>query len=259
MKQNQQTVSLGIASAVLIALTRIPVSAQQAPGAKTRASTLPAGQVLGQIGQSAGAIVLADSTVQGRVPVPAAAATPDTVEQQIAEVVRALPAGTTWARLYVPAPANGHWNGDAVASYAHALAQLVGTVGRAAPAGTVEILGRHVPADRAGEYVTALNLKLVYLVTNPRAPASVTMASSVPNWWQMAPAQRDMYAQQQAQRLLSLDPASRVQAMVQMMQSQEESPQQAVIRAMMSQMSDGERVELKQALGAARAAAGAGK
>lgn len=252
MKQNLGTFSITVVSAALIALARVPALAQQEPAraASPPARLLPAGQVLGEIGRNAGVVVLADSTVFGRAPLPATAATPETVDQQIAEVVQALPAGTTWAKLYVPAPENGRWNGDVVANYARSLAQLVGTVGRAAPAGTVEILGRHIPADRASDTIAALNLKLVYLVTNPRAPAASAVVSSAANWPRMTSAQRDLFAQQQAQRLLALTPDARLQAMSQLMQ--EESPQQAIMHALMLQLPDNERVQLKQNLAGVR-------
>jgi len=235
------------AAALVTAVASIPATAQQPPAAPARPTTYPAAVVLGQIGQSAGVTILADSTVQGRLPLPSTPATAATVEQQIADSVRALPAGTTWAKLYVPAPANGRWNADVVATYARALAQVVGTVGRAAPAGTVEILGRNVPADKANEYTAALNLKLVYLVAN-MAPQQT--ASLMPNWSQLTPAQRDLYAQQQAQRLMAMNADGRLQSLAQMMLTREESPESAVMRAVMSQLSDDERFQLKQSVGA---------
>jgi hypothetical protein len=234
-------------AAALLCSTITGAFAQQAPAPPARQDTFPAAVVFGQVAQNAGVTILADSTVQGRLPMPATPATAATVEQQIADLVRALPAGTTWAKLYVPAPANGRWNGDVVANYARALAQVVGTVGRAAPAGTVEILGRNVPADKASDYITALNLKQVYLVTNtaPRQTASL-----MPNWSQLSPDQRDQYAQQQAQRLMAMNPEGRLQALAQMMLTREESPESAVMRAVMSQLSDDERFQLKQSVGA---------
>jgi hypothetical protein len=242
-----------MALAVTLLLTpcfSAPALSQQAPAASAPPARLPLGQVLAQIGQNAGVIVLADSTIQGRVPVPATPATPETVEQQIAAVVQALPAGTTWARLYVPAPFNGRWNGDVVANYAHALAQIVGTVGRAAPAGTVEILGRRVPADKANEHITALNLKLVYLVTNPRAPTMPAAALNPASGWQrMTPDQRQQYVQFQAQRLLALDPATRLQTLRQLMQPPDDDPRPAILQTVFSQLTDAERIQLKQSLG----------
>ena len=131
---------------------------------------------------------------------------------------------------------------------------MVGTVGRAAPAGKVEILGRQVPADKASEYITALNLKLVYLVTNPQAQS---MTNPAANLSQMTDQQRELYTEQQAQRLLALNPANRIQALAQLMQDQ--SPQQAIMRAVMSQLTDDERVQLKMSLGAAKGAYSGGK
>ena len=151
-------------------------------------------------------------------------------------------------------------SGDAVADYARALAQMVGTVGRAAPAGTVEILGRTLPADKANEYITALNLRLVYLVSNPRAQTPTTVGFNMAsNWTQMTPAQRELYIQQQAQRVLALDPASRLQMLRGLMENMEISPQQALIKSVVSQMTDDERVALKQSFAGDKQAAGGGK
>src|SRR3989442_11450898 len=114
MKPNNSRLSVILTiSAALSAFAMLPAAAQQAPAPAARATTFPAGQVLVQIGQTAGVTVLADSTVQGRLALPAVPATAATVEQQIAEAVRALPGGATWAKLYLPAPANGGWSGDA--------------------------------------------------------------------------------------------------------------------------------------------------
>jgi hypothetical protein len=247
-------------SITLSAFAVLPVAAEQAPAPAPRADTLPAGQVLVQIGQNAGVTVLADSTIQGRLSLPAVPATAATVEQQIAEAVSALPAGTTWAKLYVPAPANGRWSGDAVAEYVRALAQMVGTVGRTAPAGRVEILGRTIPSDKANEYISALNLRLVYLVSNPRAQTSTTTGFNMAsNWTQWTPAQRELYIQQQAQRVMAMDPASRFQMLRGLMENQEISPQQALIKSIFSQMTDDERVALKQSFAGDKQAAGGGK
>ncbi len=234
--------SLAVA-AVLIAGAANPVRAQQAPAPTAGPRTRPADEVLATIGRSAGVVILADSTIYARLPVPAVAATPETVEQQLNEMIRLLPAGTTWVKLYAPTPAHGRWSAEVVADYARAQARLVGRTGRAAPAGTVELCGRPVPVDRANEYIAALNLKLVYLVTNPRAAAA---AHSAPDWSRMTPEQREAVAQQHAQRLLALDPASRLEALRQMMQ--ETSPQQLIMKRVMSQMPDSERVQLKSTL-----------
>src|SRR5258708_27384400 len=69
--------------------------------------------------------VLADSTVQGRLALPVVPATPATVEQQIAEAVSALPAGTTWAKLYVPAAPRSEEHTSELQSPDHLVCRLL--------------------------------------------------------------------------------------------------------------------------------------
>jgi hypothetical protein len=253
MRQNSGTLWVAMAvSAALAASASLTVRAQQAPAAAARAGTRPAADVLAQLGQSAGVVVLADATVQGRLAVPPGGATPETIEQQLTDIIRVLPAGTTWVKLYVPAPANGRWDVAVVEDYARAQARLVGTAGRPAPAGMVELLGRQLPTEKANDCIAALNLKLVYLVTNPRveSPASVTS-----NWARLTPEQREAYAHQQAQRLMALDPASRLEALRQLMR-REPAPQDMIFRMVASQLTDDERVQLKQSFAAEKEAGG---
>ncbi len=183
----------------------VPAPAHQS--APSRAGTRPAADVLARIGQGAGVTVLADSTITERVPLPATPATPENFEQQIAGVVKALPQGTSWVKLYLPAPAGDRsWNGDDVAALALAQVKLFGSGGAPAP-GTVEILGQRLPMEKAREHITGLNLKPVYLVTNAgkRATAGV---NAMP-FAQMTPEQQQAYAREQAERLLAGDNATR--------------------------------------------------
>jgi hypothetical protein len=167
--------------------------------------------VLALMSRSAGADVVADSTVaQAMVPMPMEKATPENVESQVAALAKALPRGTTWAKLYLPSPrGRAGFNGDDVAQYAQAQARLLGTVGAPTPAGTVEILGQRVPADQAATYITGLNLKPVYLLTNP-LQSRLANANADPSQWNgMTPDQRRQYAQAQASQLAGMDPAQR--------------------------------------------------
>jgi hypothetical protein len=245
MRQNQWKLSVAVA---VSAFVMISSWAQQAPVPTTR----PAAEVLAQLGQSAGVVVLADATVQGRLAVPPGGATPETIEQQLTDIVRVLPAGTTWVKLYVPAPANGRWDAAVVEDYARAQARLVGTLGRPAPAGMVELLGRQVPTEKANEAIATLNLKLVYLVTNPRVQSASNVTA---NWARLTPEQREAYAHQQAQRLLALDPASRLEALRQLMR-REQTPQDMVLDSVIRQIPVEERVQLKQSFAAEKEAAG---
>ena len=233
-----------------------PVQAQDAAGAApapapaSRAGTRPASDVLARIAQGTGLTVLADSTVANeRIPLPAeAAATPETLEARVAEVVRALPPGTTWAKLYLPAPAGGRaWTGDDVAEYAFAQKRLFGQIG-AAPAGTVEILGQRIPEDRAAAFITGLNLKPVYLVTNPSLRPSggagggtaQALTADAARWAKMTPEQQQAYARQQAQQVLNMDPALRRQVFEQ---------QRSMMRAVIQQMTPEQRQQLFQGTG----------
>jgi hypothetical protein len=249
-----------VAAGLLTPLAGVSVRAQQAPAG--RVPTRPAAEVFAQIGQSAGVVILADSTVQGRLPMPASPATAQTVEQQITQMVRALPAGATWVKLYVPTPANGRWSADLVADYARIQARLVGTTGRPAPEGMVEILGRYVPANKVGEYTTALNLKLVYLITSTQSQGGPETPA---NWAQMSPELRQEYANQQAQRIMALTPPARMQLLRHMLaqhlvtqRSGEVTPQQLIIRAVWGQMPDEEQVAVKSSV-ASDTEAGGGK
>ena len=192
------------------------------PSARMANNARPASVILAEIGKAAGVTIVADSTVAAvRVAAPAGAATTDTVEQQIAGVVQALPRGTTWLKLYLPPPAQGRpWNGDDLAAYAKAQARLYGSVRRSSTAaaavaapGTVEILGQKIPAEQARETITTLNLAPVYLVTNP----ALDTAGEMGDWSQMTLDQRRAAARQAAERILNMDPALRSQYLQQHM------------------------------------------
>lgn len=220
-----------------------PARAQQAPAAAQPAGS-PLSDVLARVSQVAGIRVVADSSVatQRVLPPNMNAVTPDTLETQLAEIVGALPRGTQWARVYLPATANSrNWTGDAVADYVYAQSKLFGAVGAATPAGTVEIMGQRVAADQARTLITALNLRPVYLITNP-ARRPVPGASGDPSQWgSMSPEQQQQYAQQQAQQLLNMDPTART-AMLQQ--------QLSVLGSMMQQMTPEQRREMMQSVGA---------
>jgi hypothetical protein len=215
------------------------------PGNAQRAGMRPVADVLSRIGQAVGVTIVADNTVANeRVPLPAAPTTPENFETQVAEVAKALPQGATWAKLYLPATSRTQ-SGEDVAAYAMAQAKLFGSVG-AAQAGTVEILGQRVPAEKAQEYITGLNLKPVYLVTNPRLratasqPAAGVADNNLQQWMQMTPEQRQQYAQAQASQLLNMDPTLRQQMMEQ---------QRMIMRQMMRQMTPEQRQQMFQGRG----------
>lgn len=209
----------GVGLLGLIAFPLAPLASQSSvTGA--RAGMRSASERVRRISQSSGVLVLADSTVANELaPLPAAnSGGAQTVEQQIEALVKGLPPGTTWAKLFLPAPAKGRvWTGDEVVAYALAQATLFGKIG-AAPEGSVEILGQQVPSDQARTHIAGLNLKPVYVVTNANRSFQGTLAPS--RWQQMTKDERRQYAREQAQTILNLPPARR-EALLQHLQQQE--------------------------------------
>jgi|GEM_PF-1909118 hypothetical protein len=186
---------------------------QQTPGGDggtgRNARQKTVGEIVRSISRAAGVDVVADSSVASRLaPAPTEPTTPQNYEQQVADLVKSLGSGATWAKLYLPTPAAGRgYNGDDVAAFALAQAKLFGRVGDT-PAGQVEILGQTLPAEQAAPHIAGLNLKPVYLVTNPSA---ARQSGEDPNalWARMTPDERTQYAQSQAARLAQSDDATR--------------------------------------------------
>ena len=153
-------------------------------------------------------------------------AAPDetTIEKGLSKLVRLLPAGTVWAKLYLPTPTSGRvWKGDDVADFAFAQARLFGTVGVPASDGSIEILGRRVAKEASPPFVTGLNLKPVYLLTNTRRQMNGSnttpwSAANQEQWGKMSPAERKQYGQEQAQWILSLPPEQQAQMLEQIKQ-----------------------------------------
>lgn len=170
--------SRGRGTALLVAalvLCSVPTFAQTPADSPTPGDSKPvysAQFVLDKIGKAIGVTAVADSNVGGtRVALPAEPTTRENFSQQLADVVKQLPAGTTSARLYLPAPRGGLWRGDDVAAFAAAQTRLYGSrTGN--PAGSVVILGQPIPAAQAQSYIAGLRLQPVYLVSNPQAQAA---------------------------------------------------------------------------------------
>jgi hypothetical protein len=61
--------------------------------------------------------------------------------------------------------------------------------------------------------------------------------------------EREAYAHQEARRLLGLDPASRVQVLAKMLAADPDTPEQAIVRSVFSQLPMEERWQVKEAIG----------
>jgi hypothetical protein len=111
--------------------------------------------------RTSGATILADSSVAGTpVPLLTEASTPQNFEAQLDTLVKGMPPGAIWAKVYLPVT-KSRMEADAVSEYLIAQAKLFGSVGAATPPGMVEIMGQRVPAEQAQTIISALNLKPV--------------------------------------------------------------------------------------------------
>jgi hypothetical protein len=170
------------------------------------------GQIVKKMSEESGIAVVADSTVASVLVEPLTeATTPANLEQQIGALAKAIGKDTQWARLFLPEPSNGGaYNGDDVADFAMIQARLFRTAIGNAPNGSVEVLGKTFGGEKAQPYVAGLDLKPVYLLTNPRiVPPSSGESVTELQWNSLTEEQKQAYASQHAARLANADPSVR--------------------------------------------------
>ena len=129
--------------------------------------------IVRQLGQDSGQNVLVDSSLAAlKAPALAKATTKANLEEQLDALVRKLPDGAAWAKLYLPKPQEGkRYAADNLSRYAFAQASLFGgKVGTSKP-GMVEVMGRLMTEAEAAPLVKQLDLVSYYIVSNPRRPA----------------------------------------------------------------------------------------
>lgn len=181
-----------------------PAPASGASSAKVPTRTVK--EVLKRIeeGAGVGVRIVADSTISSeKVPLPSEATTPENFEAQIAAVVDALPKGVAWAKMYLPEADARAYKGDDLADYALAQSKLFGKIGNA-PAGSVEVMGKVLPAEKAQAVVEALNLKPIHLLTNPVTRAAAAGDSAT--WAKMSDANKEAFAKKEAAKMIAMGP-----------------------------------------------------
>lgn len=205
------------------------------PPAAPRTATVLVSRALERVSTQNAVTALADSTIAyERIPESragnAAIAAPTTasptpseagMEKELNALVKTLPAGTVWVKLYLPTPATGKtWKGDDVADFAFAQARLFGTIGTPSSDGSIEILGKKVAPNAAPPFITGLNLKPLYLVTNTRRGSVTTPWSPAKEqmWGNLSPEQRKQFGEEQATWFLSLPTEQRDQVIGQLKQ-----------------------------------------
>jgi hypothetical protein len=162
-----------LASTLLLAPTL--AFAQAAPATeRTRTEREVAVSVIvRQLGEASGQNVLVDSSLAAlKAPALAKATTKENLEEQLDALLRKLPDGAAWAKLYLPRPQEGkRYAADNLSRYALAQAGLFGGKVGASKPGMVEVMGRLMTQAEATPFVQKLDLVPFYILSNPRKPA----------------------------------------------------------------------------------------
>lgn len=217
-------------------------TAAPAPG---RATKRPVSFYVEKWGKATGATVLADTATSKQVlamPTTFDDVTGETLEPALTALMKRLPTGTTWAKIYLPAGRS--LNADAVAEYALAQAHLFGGVGMPTPPGTIEVMGRKVSGEKADAVAAALELRPVYIVLNQnRASAGGAAGAASAEWATMTDEQKKAFAQKQAQDILAMEPKQQQRMMGQIMDQQRQ-----VMQSLMQNMSPEQRQQFFQTM-----------
>jgi hypothetical protein len=187
----------------------------------------PLREVLRRVSQAGNVWVVADSTVGGTLITLETRGGP--VARVLGEILSVVPKETQVRLAAVP---DGRTvpPGDAVAQYVAAQDGLKGakrtgyTPGGIPTVPTeIEVAGRAMSREQAAPVLQTLELRPVYLVTNPVADPAVAralrlQAEQLAAWQDMTPEQREKLADQQLAGLLNMEPAARQAFFGQMMQ-----------------------------------------
>ena len=162
-------------------LTPTLAHAQQAPASERPRTEreVAVSVIIRQLGQDSGQNVLVDSSLAAlKAPALTKATTKDNLEEQLDILLRKLPDGTAWAKLYLPKPIEGkRYAADNLSRYAVAQAGLFGGKVGASKPGMVEVMGRLMTQAEANPLIQKLDLVPYYILSNPRKP---TMAFGGP-------------------------------------------------------------------------------
>ena len=156
---------------MLLTLGTAPIAlAQDAPkSAAKQPAAKPLSSVVLALGKTYGQTILLDTplTMEKTTFVAKTDSSEATLEETLTNLVKTLPAGAAWAKVYLPEPPPGKkYTGDAVAGYVMAQATLFGKAGESKP-GKIELLGKQFPDAEAEPMVAGLKLKPYYVLSAP--------------------------------------------------------------------------------------------
>lgn len=179
-----------------------------------------------RLGRLAGAVVVADRTVaSAQITFDSSGGPLDAVLEAAAA---ALPRGAVVRKAMLPAFRPGVVpDGDRIAALIQAQDDLVAPISGPTKPGPSDlvVLGRVVPADRRAAVTASLDLKPVYLLTNPDAAGDLVaqmgkmQEEMLKKLSAMSPEQQGAFYEQQFDNLMNMDPALRRAMIQQQMQA----------------------------------------
>lgn len=154
--------------ALLLTFGAAPLAlAQDAPPPAKQPAPKPLREVVQTLGKTFGQTILLDSSLVAEKTSFVSTRAEETLEETLSKLVKTLPGGAAWAKVYLPEPPAGKkYTGDAVAGYVMAQAALFGKAGETKP-GKIELLGKQVPDAEAEPMVAGLKLKPYYVLSAP--------------------------------------------------------------------------------------------
>ena len=157
--------------AMLLTLGSAPLALAQGapPAAKQAAAAKPLSSVVLGLGKTFGQTILLDTplSLEKTTFAPKTGESDATLEETLTKLVKTLPSGAAWAKVYLPEPPPGKkYTGDAVAGYVMAQAALFGKAGESKP-GKIELLGKQLPDAEAEPMVAGLKLVPYYILSAP--------------------------------------------------------------------------------------------
>ncbi len=186
---------------------------------------MPAKKLAAELTKASGFLVVVDSTLaNSRVSLSTTGGPLETVLQQL---MANLPKGTVLKKTHMPSAAatSPDPNAEVVSVLIQVNEALVAPMNRGARLGpdTVIVQGRAIPKEKADDVLAALDMKPVYLMTNPQAKSpGLSMANLQADmmrlWNNMTPEQRKEATERQWNDFVNMDPNARKAYMQQMME-----------------------------------------
>jgi hypothetical protein len=162
-----------VLTAILLCGNALPMSGPSSLVTASAQQQTPAVQkpslnfLLGKLPKAIGGNIYADtSSGNAKVDVQGIDLATSNAEDLLDALVKKLPKGTVWVKVFVPKTDAKRMNGDSLAAFVFAQSNLIGKVGEIKK-GYTEVLGQQIPDDQAADLLKTLNLSPYYVIFRP--------------------------------------------------------------------------------------------